>query len=507
MLQIRLFFILMAAFAFLINCQSIDSGAPVEEQEDEGTSVTLWTENTELFMEYPTLVVGEEAAFAIHLTDLKDFKPVTSGVLTSVFKTANGDEFSVVSESPSYPGIFRSLVTFKEAGNYEMELRLEGPQVEDVILVKDVSVFANTSEVHLYQTESTEELISFLKEQQWKIDFRSEPAGKHELLASVRAIGEIMYEPTRYAEVTAPVNGIVFIEHNSRLPSIGTGVKRGEIIAVISPPANIENSLINVRNEYLLAKAEYERVERLFSKQAIPEKRLLEAQLNFEAKKAGFEVVAQQTGFNIADEDNSAIVHFNLIAPITGIIEEIHFHIGQNVQAGGKLFTITNPNRVLLKVHVPLAHASMLQTVRNASFKVEGYDEEFDIARLNGKLISIGSSVNKESRTVPVIFSLNNPENKFKIGMFAEVSVKIGNPIEVLSLPESAIFDDNGTPVTYVHVEGESFAKRILKTGITDRGYTQILEGIIEAERVVTIGGYQVRLASQSTVIPTGHVH
>ena len=91
--------------------------------------------------------------------------------------------------------------------------------------------------------------------------------------------------------------------------------------------------------------------------------------------------------------------------------------------------------------------------------------------------------------------------------MFAEVSVKTGETVEALAIPNSAIFDDNGTPIAYVHVEGESFAKRALTIGITDKGYTEILSGIAEGERVTTVGGYQVRLASLSTSVPSGHGH
>ena len=126
---------------------------------------------------------------------------------------------------------------------------------------------------------------------------------------------------------------------------------------------------------------------------------------------------------------------------------------------------------------------------------------------LNGKLISIGSSVEETSRTVPVLFQLDNPQNILKIGMFAEVWVQTGETVESLAIPSTAIFDDHSASVAFVHLEGESFAKRILETGITDDGYTQILSGISEGERVVTAGGYQIRLASLSTSVPVGHGH
>ena len=49
--------------------------------EHGGISITQWNDKTEIFMEYPPLVVGKEAAFAIHLSNMGDFKPVTEGTL------------------------------------------------------------------------------------------------------------------------------------------------------------------------------------------------------------------------------------------------------------------------------------------------------------------------------------------------------------------------------------------------------------------------------------------
>ncbi|NUO83994.1 efflux RND transporter periplasmic adaptor subunit, partial [candidate division KSB1 bacterium] len=279
------------------------------------------------------------------------------------------------------------------------------------------------------------------------------------------------------------------------------------VLAVISPPANTEAGLNNVRNEYLLAKAEFERAQRLFEKQAISQRRLDEAKLRFEAKRAGYDVIAQQVDFGAEKNGDNNTPHFHLKAPIAGVIAEIHFHLGETVETGKKLFTISNPKRVWLKANIPLALLARVQAATGASFKVEGYEQEFRVDQLNGRLISVGSSVDEKSRTVPAIFELDNPENKLKIGMFAEVAVQTGDAEETLALPTSAIFDDNGTPVAYVHVEGEAFAKRVLQTGINDAGFTQILNGIAAGERVVTVGGYQVRLASLSTSVPVGHGH
>lgn len=501
-------------FGFLIGiagigCHSHDEADHEDGHEHEGTSVTLWTEKTELFMEYPPLVVGEQAAFAVHLSDLSDFKPVTRGQLTCLFTQDDGEQVTVVADAPSHPGIFRPVMTFSEAGEYDMELHLEGSQVSDVIRVADVRVYDNETQIpHAEETASGEELITFLKEQQWKIDFRTEPVKSHELSASVGAVGEILPKHSMHAQVPAPVNGVILADQNERIPNIGSRVSKDQVLAVISPPANTETSLNAVRVEYLLAKAEYERARRLFDKEAIPQKRLEEARLKYESQKAGFDVIAQQVDFGtLANDDGVAALHFHLKSPIDGIVEDIHFHVGESVAPGQKLFTITNPGQVLLKANVPVGRIAQIKQTGDASFEVEGYEQAFRVSDLNGKLISIGSLVDDKSRTVPVIFEVDNPDNLLKIGMFAEVRVKTSETVEALAIPNTAIFDDNGTPVAYVHIAGESFAKRVLETGITDRGYTQVLSGVSAGERVVTAGGYQVRLASLSTSVPTGHGH
>jgi len=506
MLRSLLFAFCLLLFAFSLGCQSRDEATT--EHEHEGSAVTLWTEKTELFMEYPALIVGQEAAFAVHLSDLKDFTPVTSGRLTCVFKNAAGGDLIVVAESPSYPGIFRPIVKFSTAGVYDMELRLEGQQVADIIRVPNVRAFADEAAIpHEEEAATSEELITFLKEQQWKIDFRTEPAQKHKLSGSVKAVGEILPKAQWHAEVPALLNGVILADQNANLPSVGAWVQKGAVLAVISPPANTEAGLNNVRNEYLLAKAEFERSQRLFEQQAISQKRLDEAKLRFEAKRAGYEVIAQQVDFGAAKNGDNNTPRFHLKAPIAGVIAEIHFQLGETVETGKRLFTISNPKRVWLKANIPLALLARVQAATGASFKVEGHEQEFRVDQLNGKLISVGSIVDEKSRTVPTIFEIDNPENKLKIGMFAEVAVQTGDAEETLALPTSAIFDDSGTPVAYVHVEGEAFAKRVLQTGIIDGGFTQILSGLAEGERVVTVGGYQVRLASLSTSVPTGHGH
>jgi hypothetical protein len=88
-----------------------DQGAQAgPDAEKLSRSATVWTDTTELFVEYPALIVGRESAFAAHLTDLATFKPLTAGTVIVTVTMGDGTAVSGRAPGPSNPGIFRPTV-------------------------------------------------------------------------------------------------------------------------------------------------------------------------------------------------------------------------------------------------------------------------------------------------------------------------------------------------------------------------------------------------------------
>ncbi|MEK9139399.1 MAG: efflux RND transporter periplasmic adaptor subunit, partial [Bacteroidota bacterium] len=199
---------------------------------------------------------------------------------------------------------------------------------------------------------------------------------------------------------------------------------------------------------------------------------------------------------------------FTLRSPIAGTVVETFIVPGKQVKAGDPLFRIINTSSVWIKANVPVTEVGKLDNPRRASFRVPGFEEMFQVHERNGRLVSFGSAVDEKSRTIPVIFETTNPDGKLRIGMFAEVYISTGKGISLLAIPESALIEEEGKYSVYVHVSGESFAKRDVEVDGRDQRYVGILKGLSEGERVVTVGAYQVRLASLSTQLPAhGHDH
>jgi membrane fusion protein, heavy metal efflux system len=278
-------------------------------------------------------------------------------------------------------------------------------------------------------------------------------------------------------------------------------VNKGEALLQISPSADAGGNIQKIKNDYLLAKAEYERVQNLYDRKAVSRKRLDEARSDFESMQAIYNALEEQIEFTEKG--------LQITAPISGYLEKTSFNLGDQITSGQELFTIINPSRLILKANVPSSGYQEAGNSTDASFIVEGQKNMYDISRLNGRKISVGTSIDRDNRTIPVYFEFSNPGNSIKVGMFSEVYIKTSRPENHLSIPESAVVDEDGLHTAYVQLEGEAFEKRILKTGITDNGYIQILDGLLEGERVVTKGAYQIRLAALSpeSAIGHGHVH
>lgn len=489
--RINPFALLLLTPALLIACAAEE---PVVETEHPSVVVTQWNDSTELFLEYPQPVVNEALGnWAIHLSSMKDFKPVTSGTLTVTFLRGGSAAQSFTLEAPARDGIFLLDPVIENPGDYQVQLSLSSPQVTSTHEVP-VTVWTSAEEIPVEEEAESTAAISFLKEQQWKIDWAIEPAVEQPVARSVAAPAEIVPRDGALVQVSAPTSGIALAASNEGSPSAGQAVSSGQVLAVLAPTAG-EGGYARARGELERLQRDVARDERLFAAGAIPERRLLDARQQLEIAQA--EIAAMGGG---ADAD----FRLRVRAPISGVIAERSFVPGGRVEAGQPLFTVVNPSAVWLKIQMPAGSASSLTRESQAIFTVEGTSRTFT----SGRLISVGSVVDPQTRTVSVTYEVDNAGGLIQVGQFARASVPIGGTVTGVAIPTDAILDDNGTPVAFVQVGGESFERRVLTLGENDGLRTAILDGIRPGEMVVTRGGYQVRLASLSPEgFSGGHAH
>jgi RND family efflux transporter MFP subunit len=494
-------------------------GNHIEQQSEKVGSgiITQWTEKTELFMEYPELIVGEEATFAVHLTRLSDFRAISESEVEFVFRSERGMEGSLTETEVQIPGIYGPDVIFDRAGRYDLTIIIRG-MVDDTLQINGIPVYNSVDEIPSYSQEEDPSLISFLKEQQWKIPFGTQRVSLKSLTTTIDAHGEIAARSNGQAVVSAPFSGIILPTLNTNLPVIGNKITKGKSVVVLNPAIqsadgeNYAQQFINARAELELARKNLERQKRLFEREAIPEVELDKARIEYRRARIQFqtinEIVQVDTSSVDTYGDSEESYRFALKAPISGAFLETYVTPGMQVNVGDPLFLIADMSKVWLHVHVPASERNSLSASGSASFSIQGDDHLYDLNDLNGRLVSTGKSVDSKTRTVSLIYEIDNPKQSLQTGLFANVYVDTEQKEQTVAVPESSLIEEEGSFFVFVHVAGESFEKRRVTTGIRDRGMIEITSGLNIGEHVVTVNPYQVKLASLSSEAPAhGHAH
>ena len=129
---------------------AVPAAAP---EEPDPLSVTRWTDKTELFAEYPPLVVGGTSRFAIHLTRLDSFKALTEGNVEVRLQGGSGQPEVFRVDAPSRPGIFGVDVKPAQAGKRELVIVLKAKGLSDEHRVGEVDVFGQYNYLEVWNHE------------------------------------------------------------------------------------------------------------------------------------------------------------------------------------------------------------------------------------------------------------------------------------------------------------------------------------------------------------------
>jgi multidrug efflux pump subunit AcrA (membrane-fusion protein) len=175
-----------------------------------------------------------------------------------------------------------------------------------------------------------------------------------------------------------------------------------------------------------------------------------------------------------------------LKAPIDGVITERKSTVGELVGKETEIYTISDPADLWVIAEIKERDIGAVKVGQDASFTVLAYpDEEF-----HGKVVRIGNRVEAESRTMEVRIEVTNTNGRLKPGMFADVEIVTTIWQDALLMPDTALQTDGGDQIVFVALDSSRFEKRVVKTGMEQRGRVAVLEGVKQGENVVTEGSF-----------------
>ncbi|HLM61302.1 MAG TPA: efflux RND transporter periplasmic adaptor subunit, partial [Pyrinomonadaceae bacterium] len=386
------------------------------------------------------------------------------------------------------------------------------------------------------------------KESQILFGIKTEPVSVRQITSGLKTTGTVRTRPDARGIVVPSVAGRIILRAGLTL---GSAVSRGEQIGSVeqildvsgqrelesqrleveAQQREIEARRLELKNNALalqaqqaqqraaanqartrLAQAQRElrRSENLLEVGAAPRKRVEEASTDVrvaeqevtsaeqQVKLLGEQVKAAQNGQNIfrSPRVNQPTRTFALTAPVTGIVSEIKATSGQQVESGTELLSIVNLSSVLLEARVFEKDLPIVRESTRASFTSSALSGEvYTIGTPDGdgKLVSIGQTVDPDTRTVPVIYEVKNPLNRLREGNFVEITIDTSGEQQVIAVPKNSVVREQGETFVFVFNGGETFERRAIALGSEGIDFYEVKTNLKEGERVVTEGIYQLR--------------
>ena len=311
---------------------------------------------------------------------------------------------------------------------------------------------------------------------------------------AVKVSGRLATPTNKVQSVVAAMSGVIKLQ---RALNEGSAVRRGEVLAHISISGMAATDPVETaRIQYETARKEDERAQGLVDNQIVSAQEMEQITLRYQTAKTQYEALQGKKA------DDGCI---EIKAPQDGYVSGLSFGNGDYVEAGQALFSVSQTQHLLLQVDVPERYWSRLGSIDGANFVPAYSGTTYRLADLNGRLLSVGRTSDTQTGYVPVVFSFDNKAGLVS-GAYADVYLLLSDRQQALSVPLSAVTEEQGLYYIYVRLDEDCYMKREVTLGQSNGERVLVRSGLQSGETVVTKAALQVKLAGSATVIP-GHTH
>ncbi|MEP6881405.1 MAG: efflux RND transporter periplasmic adaptor subunit [Dokdonella sp.] len=336
------------------------------------------------------------------------------------------------------------------------------------------------------------------------------PVARRSISASYS--GTATLEPESEAQVAAKISGVLL----KLMVEEGDQVKAGQVLARLddeNPRLNLakaQASLGKLENDYRRSKEMFER-------------KLLSVEQN---DKIRYDLETQRATWELAKLELS---YTSITAPISGVISRRLVKVGNYMQINQALFQIDNFDPLLAVLNVPERELNTLHDDQVVRLRVDSIpDHAFD-----GHIQRISPVVDSATGTFRVTCEFRDNSGQLKSGMFGRLEITYAQHDDVPTIPRAALIEEDGETAVFVVISGVQAAaldkssgkgdevaaevkpaasqkdakidknkppipawvskRRVVKVGYGDANYVEVLDGLGEGDRVITLGRSAVR--------------
>jgi cobalt-zinc-cadmium efflux system membrane fusion protein len=319
--------------------------------------------------------------------------------------------------------------------------------------------------------------------------------------------GQVGHDENKLLQVGANVRGRVL-----RIPvDLGARVAKGDVLVTIESVdlGRAREELVRELSSLRVARQAHERAKALVEAKAISASEFQSREGDYLAKRSAAEA-AERTLHLLGDSqeqvdrlrarveaggafhDPEAGASLSLRAPFAGRVIDRKVTPGALFEALQPLLTLADLSNVWVFLQAYEKDLALLREGVAVTIRTEAYPQE----ALKGKVDFLDSVVDGATRTVRVRASVPNREEKLRPGMFVKAQVDVPQSYEgktVLAVPQSALQTLEGRTTVFVQSEPGVFGRRLVETGHSFEGFTEVYSGIKAGDVVVTEGSFVLK--------------
>ncbi|MGA7322994.1 MAG: efflux RND transporter periplasmic adaptor subunit [Rhodomicrobium sp.] len=331
-----------------------------------------------------------------------------------------------------------------------------------------------------------------LSESQLKA-IKIEPVGEQSFPQEQQAVGNIDFNQELLTQVFTPYQGRIL----TAPVSAGNMVKKDQVLFTIDSPdlVQAESTLIAAAGVLDFTAKNLERQRNLYKQSAAAQRDYEQSISDQQGADGAYKAArAAVKVFGKTDAEIDKILAERKIdpalvvpSPITGLITARTASPGLLVQPGNPppVYIVADTTAMWMLANVPEKDAPELKQGQEVRVTVASLPGRVFI----GKIITVGATVDANTRRVLVRSEIANPDNQLRAGMFANFVITIAPPKRALAVPEDGIVrEGDGTMTVWVTADRHKFTKRVVTTGLVHNGFTEIRKGLKPGELIASDG-------------------
>ena len=304
---------------------------------------------------------------------------------------------------------------------------------------------------------------------------------QEEALVSVLAVKDTVF--THYLEVQGNVNTkenlIIYPQFSGTLNTVnviaGQKVSKGQLLGTIDD-GGLSQQLAQMETQLALAKTTFERQKRLWDQKIGSEIQYLQAQTTMLSQQKAVSQMKAQLGKT------------RIIAPFSGVIDELITERGQVVGPGQGLMRIVNLNNMFVSTTVPESYIGKLKVGNPVAVNLTSLGKTY-----SGKIRQVANNVNPNNRSFGIEVSVPNADNLLRPNQVAKLKIIDYTNKNAIVVPSNVIQEDaNGDQFVFVATEIKDktgIAKKVIVTvGKTSENNSEILSGLDANMTIVSEG-------------------